>query len=90
MTLETQGNPSTVLITGATGLLGRQVVSTFRNAGWRTVGTGFSRAKPPSIHKVDLTDPSAVEKILEEESYASHPVIITAPLPAVIDIEYRS
>ncbi|KAL8825075.1 MAG: hypothetical protein Q9191_004633 [Dirinaria sp. TL-2023a] len=68
MALGTKDHQPTVLITGATGLLGRQVFSVFSNAGWRTVGTGFSRAKPPSIHKLDLTDPSAVEKILEEES----------------------
>jgi len=30
----------TVVVTGATGLLGRQCVKAFEGAGWNTVGTG--------------------------------------------------
>ncbi|KAL8973031.1 MAG: hypothetical protein Q9183_000199 [Haloplaca sp. 2 TL-2023] len=56
----------TALVTGATGLLGRQVVQAFGRAGWTTVGTGFSRAQPPSILKVDLEDQSAIEAALDE------------------------
>ncbi len=44
----------TVLVTGATGLLGREVVRAFQRAGWEVVGTGFTRARPPSTLKVDL------------------------------------
>ncbi|KAI9731925.1 MAG: hypothetical protein M1834_004376 [Cirrosporium novae-zelandiae] len=57
--------PQKALITGATGLLGRQVVKGFERAGWETYGTGFSRAKPPSIIKVNLLNEKEVEEALE-------------------------
>ena len=60
-----------VLVTGATGLLGRQVIKAFDQARWRAVGTGFSRANPPSILKVDLGDEVAVGKVLDETLYAA-------------------
>ncbi|KAL8726493.1 MAG: hypothetical protein Q9166_006688 [cf. Caloplaca sp. 2 TL-2023] len=56
----------TAFVTGATGLLGRQVIRAFDKAGWTAVGTGFSRAKPPSILKVDLEDQDAIEAALDE------------------------
>ncbi|KAI9834549.1 MAG: hypothetical protein M1819_002925 [Sarea resinae] len=57
----------TVLVTGATGLLGRQVVKAFERAGgWDVVGTGLTRADPAQgTLKVDITDAGAVEKVLE-------------------------
>lgn len=61
---------NTVLVTGATGLLGRQVVAAFEEKKWKVVGTGFSRAQPP-VHKVNLTDSGAVAQLLEQESYAA-------------------
>ncbi len=60
----------TAFVTGATGLLGRQVIRAFDRAGWTVVGTGFSRAKPPSILKVDLEDQDAIEAALDEAKYA--------------------
>lgn len=59
------------LVTGATGLLGRQVIKAFDQAGWKAVGTGFTRANPPSILKVDLGDSFAVENVLDEILYAA-------------------
>ncbi|KAI4282937.1 MAG: hypothetical protein L6R38_002556 [Xanthoria sp. 2 TBL-2021] len=56
----------TAFVTGATGLLGRQVVRAFDKAAWTVVGTGFSRAKPPSILKLDLEDQDAIEATLDE------------------------
>ena len=56
----------TALVTGATGLLGREVVEAFSLGGWDVIGTGFSRAKPPSILKVDLGDEAAIDKVLED------------------------
>jgi len=56
----------TVLVTGATGFLGRQVVIAFQRANWHTVGTGLSRANPPSILKLDLCDAAAVEATLDQ------------------------
>ena len=61
--------PKSVLVTGATGLLGRQVKSAFEKAGWDVVGTGFSRASPPSIVKLDLGDAAAVSSLLDEAKY---------------------
>jgi len=54
------------LVTGATGLLGRQVVRAFEREGWSVTGTGFTRAKPPSILKLDLADSGAVAKVLDD------------------------
>ncbi|KAI9651136.1 hypothetical protein NHQ30_001173 [Ciborinia camelliae] len=59
----------TVLITGATGLLGRQVLKVFDRENWNVVGTGFSRAKPPTILKVDLGSESEVSKALDESKF---------------------
>ncbi len=56
----------TALITGASGFLGRQVLQAFKSAGWKTIGTGFTRANPPAILKVNLTDPAEVSSVLEE------------------------
>lgn len=60
----------TAFVTGATGLLGRQVLRAFDRPGWKAVGSGFSRANPPSILKVDLEDQSAIETALDEIKYA--------------------
>lgn len=56
----------TAVITGATGLLGRQVVRAFQRADWNVVGTGFSRAKGPDILKVNLDSTEEVDKLLDE------------------------
>ena len=56
----------TALITGATGLLGRQILKAFRRAGWDVVGTGFTRAQPPSILKVNLESEEEIATILDE------------------------
>jgi S-adenosylmethionine synthetase len=55
----------TALITGASGFLGRQVLTAFADTGYNVVGTGFSRAKDP-ILKVDITSAEAVEKLFEQ------------------------
>ncbi|KAH0548399.1 hypothetical protein GP486_007959, partial [Trichoglossum hirsutum] len=54
-----------VLVTGATGFLGRQVVNVIGRAGWEVVGTGFTRASPPSVLKVDLCSKGDVEETLD-------------------------
>ena len=60
------------LLTGATGLLGRQINATFTRAGWATLGTGFSRADTSRrIYRLDLCDEEAVAEVLDEELYAS-------------------
>jgi hypothetical protein len=58
--------PKSVLVTGATGLLGRQVVTAFERESWTVTGTGYSRAKPPSTLKVDLGSQAEVTKVLDE------------------------
>lgn len=58
------------LITGATGLLGRQVLKSFSDASWQVTGTGFSRASE-GIRKLDIQDEEAVSQILDEVKYGS-------------------
>jgi S-adenosylmethionine synthetase len=54
----------TVVVTGATGQLGRQCVHAFADGGWNVIGTGFSRANPPTIRKVDLGNEDEVLALL--------------------------
>ena len=61
----------TALITGATGLLGREVRKSFKQAGWLTVGQGYTRAAPPTILKANLEEASDVKRILDEAKYFS-------------------
>jgi dTDP-4-dehydrorhamnose reductase len=57
---------TTVLVTGATGLLGRQVFDKFKRSGCLTVGQGFSRANPPTILKSDLEKPDDIKGLLDD------------------------
>ena len=56
-----------VIVTGATGLLGRQVVRQFEQAGWEVIGTGYSRASPPKMLKVDVQDEAQLKKVLDDQ-----------------------
>lgn len=64
-------NEKTVLVTGATGLLGRQVLKGFAKRDWTAKGTGYSRADGDSILKVDLASAAEVEQSLDTVRYAS-------------------
>ena len=64
----------TVLVTGGTGLLGRQVVRAFQKDNWTVKGTGFSRADGVTIFKVDLLDGSQVERALDNAELVSSDV----------------
>ncbi|KAJ5831781.1 hypothetical protein N7474_000092 [Penicillium riverlandense] len=57
---------SIVLITGASGLLGRQVFNVFQRSSVLVVGQGFSRATPPTILKADLERTDEIKRILDE------------------------
>ncbi|KAK9493052.1 hypothetical protein V1508DRAFT_417211 [Lipomyces doorenjongii] len=56
----------TVLVTGATGLLGREIVKKFQNYGsnWNVVGTGLSRSSPPTVC-LDLTKTDQVAQFIK-------------------------
>ncbi|KXS15654.1 NAD(P)-binding protein [Gonapodya prolifera JEL478] len=58
----------TVLITGASGLLGRAVLAEFKEnySGGKVVGTGLSRADGKEIIRLDLTKEDEVESVLNE------------------------
>ena len=62
----------TALVTGATGLLGRQVLRAFVRRDWTAKGTGFSRADGVSILKVDLASSPDVEKALDAVRYVDY------------------
>lgn len=62
--------PRTVLVTGATGLLGREVVAAFKLYGdWTVKGTGYSRADGVDILKVNLESAADIAKTLDEIRY---------------------
>jgi NAD(P)-dependent dehydrogenase (short-subunit alcohol dehydrogenase family) len=56
----------TALITGATGLLGRQVVTVFERREWRVVGAGFTRANPPAVLKLDLGSEADIARAIDQ------------------------
>ncbi|KAI1084166.1 NAD(P)-binding protein [Whalleya microplaca] len=56
----------TALVTGSTGLLGRQVVRAFERNKWNVTGTGYSRADGLTILKVDLSNASEAEATLDK------------------------
>ncbi|CAJ2507240.1 Uu.00g084260.m01.CDS01 [Anthostomella pinea] len=56
----------TALVTGATGLLGRQVVRAFERGDWNVKGAGYSRADGTSVLKVDLAKAAEVEAALDK------------------------
>lgn len=58
-----------VLVTGATGLLGRAVCREFQSNSWFVVGVGFRRARP-GILRCDLTDEDAVRGLLQDYKVA--------------------
>ncbi|KAG7273461.1 hypothetical protein CRUP_032709, partial [Coryphaenoides rupestris] len=54
-----------VLVTGASGLLGRAVLADFHRAGWKAVGTAYRRARGP-ILRCDLLDEEAMRALLHQ------------------------
>lgn len=57
------------LVTGATGLLGRQVLKAFTRKDWDAKGTGLSRADGFHILKADLTSDEDLAKTLDTVEY---------------------
>lgn len=56
---------SRALVTGASGLLGREVLKCFAGGKWEVLGLAYSRARE-NLRKVDLCDPVQVEKVLTQ------------------------
>ncbi|XP_044309873.1 methionine adenosyltransferase 2 subunit beta isoform X2 [Varanus komodoensis] len=73
-----------VLITGATGLLGRAVYKEFKSNNWNAVGCGYSRARP-LFEPVNLLDTAAVHNLIQD--FQPHVIIHCAAerRPDVVD-----
>lgn len=56
---------NSVLITGASGLLGREVMRVFEFAGWEVTGTAHKRTGG-LLRQIDLTDEKAVAELIED------------------------
>ncbi|KAF1813860.1 NAD(P)-binding protein [Eremomyces bilateralis CBS 781.70] len=56
----------TALVTGASGLLGREVCKAFERDGWNVVGTALTRVNPPSVIKLDILNSEEIEQVLDE------------------------
>lgn len=82
---EAMGPAPKVLVTGATGLLGRAVYKEFQNSGWLVIGTGYKRTRPHLLH-CDLTDEDAIRGLLQE-----YKVLLSVVLhPALLHAQYRA
>lgn len=53
-----------VLITGASGLLGRTILKAFKAANWNSLGLAYSRAKD-ELQKIDLNDTKQIENVIK-------------------------
>ncbi|XP_066472955.1 methionine adenosyltransferase 2 subunit beta [Tiliqua scincoides] len=75
-----------VLITGATGLLGRAMYKEFKANSWHAVGCGYSRARP-IFEQVNLLDAAAVHNLIQD--FQPHVIVHCAAerRPDVVDSE---
>lgn len=64
---------NTVLVTGATGLLGREVARAFRLSGWTVKGTALSRADGVDVYKADVQKANEIARVLEETKSVPSP-----------------
>ncbi|XP_058026623.1 methionine adenosyltransferase 2 subunit beta isoform X2 [Ahaetulla prasina] len=73
-----------VLITGATGLLGRAVYKEFKANHWHTLGCGYSRARP-LFEQVNLLDSAAIHSVIQD--FQPHVIIHCAAerRPDIVD-----
>ena len=79
---------ASVLVTGASGLLGRAVLAEFQKGGWRAVGTAYSRARG-SLLRCDLLDEEAVRSLLHQHKVCLSvclPVCLSACLPVCLPV----
>ena len=56
---------TTGLVTGATGLLGREVCSQLQRGGCKVIGTGFTRASGDVV-KLDLANEADIAELLDD------------------------
>ncbi|KAG5920654.1 hypothetical protein E4U42_006139 [Claviceps africana] len=62
----------TALVTGATGLLGREITNAFRRSpGWTVKGTGYSRADGVDVLRLNLEneDTAELDRLLDETRF---------------------
>lgn len=64
-----------VLVTGASGLLGRAIVKEFESHDWNVVGLAFSRSSP-KLKKVDLRNPNEVKETIEKYQVQNLQIIL--------------
>ncbi|KAJ1513148.1 hypothetical protein HMI56_002958 [Coelomomyces lativittatus] len=67
MTSELTNAKNVVLVTGASGLLGRAVIDLLKSKEMNVIGTAFSRTSD-TLLKLDLTCPIATEKFIRSTS----------------------
>lgn len=61
---EVYSSSQRVLVTGATGLLGRAVYKEFHNNDWDTLGCGYTRARPRFL-SCNLLDEEDVREVIQ-------------------------
>jgi hypothetical protein len=60
------GVSRSVLVLGSQGVLGSLVADAFDRAGWTTVRAGRRAGPAAGVHRVDLTSPETLERVLDD------------------------
>uniref|UniRef100_T1JJJ9 Translation factor GUF1 homolog, mitochondrial n=1 Tax=Strigamia maritima TaxID=126957 RepID=T1JJJ9_STRMM len=70
-----------ILVTGASGLLGREIIKKFEESVFNAIGTCLNRADKYNLHKLDLTDFKNVEEFIDktEPDFIIHSAAQRAP-----------
>ena len=74
-----------VIVTGATGHLGRHVIAAFRNAGWSAHGVDLEADRFGGIDAADLRDPAEAVRLLGKACVIAHCAALPRPVGYTAD-----
>lgn len=81
--MSARNNEQRVVVTGASGLLGRHVLAAFRDAGWQASGVDIRASD--GVDAVDLRNPDAARAALAGADVVAHCAALPRPVGFVAD-----